>query len=119
MIPKGTAMGGPQCDRARVEAFWRSLLNGTTSREEAHAATVPWMEGSLLVADPMTLGGLQWLHGADQAFDSDPAVVHHGLPGTYVRTREELRQAFEAWVADCRSYDRDPVAWMAAMRAQA
>lgn len=62
----------------------------------------------------MILTALQSLHGFTMAFDpATPHLVHHGPPGTYVRTLDEIRSELARWEARCAEYDRDPQAWRA------
>lgn len=78
---------------------------------------MPWVEGDAEpLPDVMVNGAMTSLHGFDMASDSPerPWLVHHGPPGVYYRTFEDIRVGLEAWRADCLEHDSDPEGWRAA-----
>jgi hypothetical protein len=98
-----------------VERVWAAVADGALAREIAHDWTVPWVEGNAEPStDAMINRAMAWLHGFDMAV-SDPArpsATHHGPPGTYYRSLDEIRSLLDVWLAECVDYDADPEAWM-------
>jgi hypothetical protein len=89
------------------------------TREQAHDWTVPWVEGegSPHPADRMVEGVLQSLHGVTMAYDSAaPCQVHHGPPGTYVKSMGDIQADHQRWEEDCAEYDAGPAGYLASRR---
>lgn len=53
----------------------------------------------------MVVTGLDYIHGLDMAYSDVPHLVHHGKPGTYLLTIEEVGDRFAHWLALCADYD--------------
>jgi hypothetical protein len=109
-------------DRRVVERTWAAVADGSLAREVVHEWSVPWVEGD---ADPfpdvMVNRAMTSLHGFDMAA-SDPArpsLLHHGPPGCYYRTLDDVRAGLEGWRAECVEHDADPDAWIAGRRVMA
>lgn len=98
-----TAVGEPWPTRDEVLEVWSGLLGGRLDRESVHEWTVPWIEFSPGIApDPMVKSALYSLHGYDSAYNpGTPHLVHHGPPGVYIRTMEEIEQELDRWRAAC------------------
>ncbi|MBL7255377.1 hypothetical protein [Paractinoplanes lichenicola] len=80
--------------REDVEAWWRDLLDGRSSRSETHERVRLWVEDPPEpIADPITLMGLQHLHG-------------FGLTDG-----EQIQATFDQWIAHCERFDADPAGW--------
>lgn len=79
--------------RAQVTAWWRDLLDDRCSHEEIFDRVRPWVEDQPdAVGDPITLMGLQQLHG-------------------FALTATESRTAFEQWLTHGTRFDADPAGW--------
>jgi hypothetical protein len=102
--------------RSSVETAWRQVISGDRTRENVHAWSAPWVEGSVGVGRPhdvMVGTGLQYLHGLDMTADpGSPSVIGHGGPGSYVLSDHEVRAHFEHWIGMCREFDDDPQAFV-------
>lgn len=102
--------------RSEVEAAWRAVLAGELSREDGHAWAARWVEAidTPRSHDRMVNLGLLYLHGFDMASRPEsPNLIHHGRPGEYRKSWAEIASDLDEWLATCREYDRDPVAWRA------
>jgi hypothetical protein len=101
-------------DRAEVEAKWEAVIDGRLTREEVH----DWAEPFVLDErsdDMMVLTALQQLHGFDLTGDrsGDPfKVTHHGPPGQYIRSIEEVAAQLTKWRNRCVEYDADPASYL-------
>jgi hypothetical protein len=70
--------------------------------------------------DVLVMQGLQYLHGFDMTYRSEGHnVIGHGLPGTYLRTLEQVAVELAAWRARCEEFDADPAQWLADRRREA
>ena len=70
--------------------------------------------------DLLVMQALQYLHGFDLTHRSpDGNLIGHGLPGSYVRSPEEIGEELDSWRDRCQAYDPDPEGWVAARRAEA
>ncbi len=98
--------------RSEIKARWFAILDGSCSREDVHGWTVPWVEGegpSFPPTDTMVGTALQMLHGFTMAFNTaTPHLIHHGPPGFYVRSLDDIRDDFDCWRRDCDEFDADP-----------
>jgi len=57
----------------------------------------------------MVGSALQYLHGFTMAFlPETPHLIHHGPPGEYVKSKEDIRVEFNRWQERCAEYDEDP-----------
>ena len=107
--------------RADVEALWQAVARGDVTRESVSAWAEPFMfaayEGK---PDLLVMQALQYLHGFDMTHRSpDGNLIGHGLPGSYVRSLEEIGEELDAWRDRCQAYDADPEGWVAARRTEA
>jgi hypothetical protein len=111
--------------RGEIERRWRALVDGSMTREEVHEWTLPWVEpwAGGYEDGPwpdMTYGALQNLHGFDSAYMPEtPNLIHHGQPGTYDKSREDIQRELDAWLSACNRYDHDPEAYRAEQSASA
>ncbi|MBM7773967.1 hypothetical protein JOD54_004171 [Actinokineospora baliensis] len=106
--------------RSSVERIWQGVVDGSVSREEAHAWAEPWVEGDSGSGDVMTDSGLQHLHGFDLVWvDDDRTITQHGGIGPRVHSAADIERAFTAWQAACDSYDADPVGYVRQVQASA
>lgn len=112
---------GSSPSRIDVAAQWMSVVAGTLTREEAHAWTLPWVEGDDTgVYDPMVLNGLQHLHGLGLKHDPmNPGLVSHGRGPAYVQSDLDVVEALAHWQADCARFDANPVEYVKLARARA
>ncbi|WP_157527832.1 hypothetical protein [Nocardia sp. NRRL S-836] len=99
-----------QATRTTVADVWQAVLDGTVSREDAHAWAARWVEADdVEVPDRMVWTALQRVHGFDLVWtDVARTTVRHGGSQAYVHSLGDLRQALVTWQDDCRSYDADP-----------
>ena len=108
----GTERSGGWPSRDEVETRWREVLDGSRSREEVHDWTVPWVEGDLGAGpaeDGMVSGALYTLHGFTMAYlPETPNLIHHGPPGMYVKSMEQIQLDLDRWLHNCAEHDRDP-----------
>lgn len=87
---------------AEVEAKWVALVRGTLTREQVHEWTIPWVEGDGAGWN-RGLGhvedGVQTLHGFSMSYDpATPHLIHHGPPGVYVKTKEDIVAELARWM---------------------
>jgi hypothetical protein len=102
--------------RDEVRARWHGVLDGSLTREQVHAWTVPWVEGAApgWPLDGPVESAMQTLHGFTMASDpATPHLVHHGPPGVYLKSPAEMRSDLERWEYTCREHDLDPAGWRA------
>lgn len=97
--------------RDDVTSRWIALIEGLVTREEVHDWTVPWVEGEGDVVGPpsdvMVGTALQNLHGFTMAYlPETPNLIHHGPPGIYVKSLDDIKGAFEWWLGRCREWDQ-------------
>ena len=106
---------GTPPDRAAVEALWAAVAAGSVAREVAHDWSVPWVEDDARSDDTMVNTAMAHLHGFDMVSrDPDrPSLLHHGPPGVYYRTLEQVQQDLDHWRRECSKFDQDPAAWRA------
>jgi len=100
----------PGPTRTRIEAEWRGIINGTTSREVVHQ----WAESLMLgddTLDPMVATALQYLHGFALVTGSG-GRLRHGGPGKYLRSIDEVADELDRWLTNCREYDTHPRRYM-------
>lgn len=97
--------------RTTVAEVWQAVLDGTISREDAHAWAARWVEADdAEITDRMVFTALQRVHGFDMVWtDAARTTIRHGGSGVPVHSLGDIRQAFVSWQDDCRSYDADPV----------
>ncbi|AEV86539.1 hypothetical protein ACWT_5522 [Actinoplanes sp. SE50] len=89
--------------RQDVEAWWRDLLDGRCSREETFDRVRPWVEDPPdAVEDPITMMGLQQLHGFALTVDGRAGHLHDD---------QEVRAGFEQWLTHGTRFDADPAGW--------
>jgi len=89
--------------RADVAAWWRDLLEGRCSREEIHERVRPWVEERPeALGDPITSMGLQHLHGFALSTNERAGYLH---------SDQDIRAAFERWLAHGERFDADPDGW--------
>jgi hypothetical protein len=108
--------------RADVATTWEALLAGQISREEAHTWAAPWVEHRFdEVSDPMTMNGLQHLHGFNLKHDpgKKPDVVWRGAGGTYLHSDHETAESLTRWRMNCDRYDADPAEYVRQAREHA
>jgi hypothetical protein len=107
--------------RADVEAHWRALLAGRTTRAEVHDWARTWVEGDdSAITDPMVRTALQHLHGFDLTFDAAaPDRMRHGPGEHHVHSPQHIADALDRWRADCAAYDADPRAFRERKRREA
>jgi hypothetical protein len=88
--------------RGDVTRWWRDLLDGQSTREQAGELARPWVEDpSGDIGDPITLMGLQHLHG----------FALTGADREHVHSDPEIRAAFERWLGHGHRFDADPDGW--------
>ena len=89
--------------RQEVTAWWRDLLDGRCSPEETFERVRPWVEDPPeAVDDPITLMGLQQLHGLGLTAEGRAGHLHED---------QEIRAAFEQWLTHGTRFDADPAGW--------
>ena len=86
-----------------IEAQWVALIKGERTREQVHEWTIPWVEGDAPGWHEglrhIFLTGLTTLHGFSMAHDpAAPRLVHHGPPGVYVKTDEDIAAGLARWI---------------------
>jgi hypothetical protein len=94
--------------RSEVDQAWREVIAGARSRESVHDWSVPWVEGDLAhgrASDLMVSNGLQYLHGLYLS-TRDGAGLRQ-----YMFDDPEVVARYEAWLARCADYDKDPEGW--------
>jgi hypothetical protein len=103
-----------QATRTTAEDVWQAVVDGTLSRDEAHAWAARWVEADdPQINDLMVLSALQRLHGFDLVWtDVARTTVRHGGSAAYVHSSGDIRQALATWRDDCRSYDADPAGYV-------
>jgi hypothetical protein len=85
--------------RMEVGRRWQSLISRASTREDAHAWALPYIEGDLgNRADAPTLSALYWLHG----------VSMKNNDGSYKHSIDDLALNYRRWLAACEMYDADP-----------
>lgn len=102
--------------RDEVGAAWHGLLDGSLTREKVHDWAVPWVEGAEVGQPPDGLveSAMQTLHGFTMTFDpATPHLVHHGPPGTYLKSAADMRSDLDRWERACCEHDQDPAGWRA------
>lgn len=104
-------------DVETVRGWWQDLLNGVSTRDETHARTVPWLEGTEVVPDALVDAGLWDLHGANLVHAEDGGFRHGGA-GVPARSLEDLHRQYESWSQSVRMRDEDPRTWAAMLLAQ-
>ena len=95
-------------DRSEVNQAWRDVISGARNRESAHDWAVPWMEGDRgrgLAPDLMVSNGLTYLHGLDLLVRDANGLRQYMFDDAEVLTR------YQAWLARCVEYDKDPQGW--------
>jgi hypothetical protein len=100
-------MAGGWPERSEVDQAWREVIAGARSRGSAHDWAVPWVEGDLAhepLSDVMVRNGLQYLHGLDMLTRDDDGL-------RYTLDDSEVVGRYEAWLARCADYDKDPEGW--------
>jgi hypothetical protein len=87
-----------QPEREDVAKVWQAVIDGTMTREDAHAWAGPFVEGNQRAADPSAGAAVTWLHGFDLARPIGETAVSHGLqPGyEYVCTVAEIAALLDA-----------------------
>ena len=98
------------------------MADGSLRRELAHEWSVPWVEGDAEPSsDVMVNRAMTSLHGFDMASSNPerPSLIHHGPPGVYYRTLDDIRVGLVEWRAECVDYDSDPEGWRVARLALA
>src|SRR5690606_36891970 len=94
--------------RKDVEARWRSLVQGRTSRRDVHEWTAEWVERrDSEIDDPMVRNALQHLHGFDLMRDASDGTVRHGAGESYVHSDDDIQRALNRWLANCQEFDAD------------
>lgn len=92
----------PWPSESDVRARWNALIEKKASREQVHDWTVPWVEGDW-PSGPVprrVLTALEELHGFTMAYDPQtPHLIHHGPPGVYVKTHQDIIDGFARWCA--------------------
>jgi hypothetical protein len=102
-------------DRHLVRAVWEAVIEGRTSRESAHSWSTTWMERAITrPKDLMVAVAIDHIHGFDMAsLPHSPGLVHHGGPGVWIRSIDEILRDYRSWLLKCTNYDLDPVGWSA------
>ena len=89
--------------RQEVTAWWRDLLDGRRSREETFERVRTWVEEPpVAIDDPITLMGLQQLHGLGLTAERRAGHLHED---------REIRALFEQWLTHGTRFDADPAGW--------
>ncbi|MFC1411549.1 hypothetical protein ACEZCY_20025 [Streptacidiphilus sp. N1-12] len=115
----------PPPGRVEVAVQWCALVQGTVTREAAHAWATPWVEGDGASADfedPLVVTALQHLHGFDLCrAPGRPGVVWHGTSGEgeWCHSPDDIASQLTRWQEKCARYDADPQGWLRMVREQA
>jgi hypothetical protein len=104
--------------RSDIEAAWRSILDGSKTRDEVSRWAEPLMFGDDDL-DVMVASALPWLHGFDLVRSigvrddgSEFNGVRHGAGAEYLRSNSEVAERLNQWLLECAAYDQNPRAFM-------
>jgi hypothetical protein len=97
------------------------LLAGRVTREEVHAWAAPWVEHILSeIEDPMTMNGLQHLHGFSLRYNPErPSLLGYESDWPYLHSRQEIADGLDRWRQNCVRFNANPAEYIRAAREQA
>jgi len=103
-------------DAETVRGWWEDLINGVRTRDEVHGLAAVWLEGDLLVDDPLADSALFDLHGANLTRARDGSIGPGG-EGSWVHAIDDLKERYESFADRVRFRAEDPEGYEGAVEA--
>lgn len=91
--------------RSDVDRWWRDLIAGRITRDQAHRLAAPWPPHIARVNDPVTRRGLYRLFTYNRAYlNPDKGITVHTNQDDawFVHGKGEIAADYAAWKAQCR-----------------